>query len=238
MLAHAPRPASRARASSRRCRARPAPRARRPPPAARAGPCRPPRTAARRGRSAPTCSSPSRGARPSRRNPRRTSVSWLAKPAAAAPVRASARRSAIAIASRPPHAGVLAALAVAQAPAAIAPTRGAKESGAAPPETAGSTAGRARPRRRHRARPTPRTHPHRQRDHARGRRRPRRLLVERRLDGLPDQVPARPARRAPAPASAFGLATSKQYGFSVRYPLGWVSASTRSRPATRAARRS
>ena len=41
--------------------------------------------------------------------------------------------------------------------------------------------------------------------------------------GLPSQSPVATGSPSPAPASAFGLATNKQYGVSIRYPLGWVS---------------
>ncbi|HUK76790.1 MAG TPA: hypothetical protein VL117_04225 [Thermoleophilia bacterium] len=41
---------------------------------------------------------------------------------------------------------------------------------------------------------------------------------------LPDQVPSASGSPSPAPASAFGQATSKKYGLTLRYPLGWVSA--------------
>ena len=44
---------------------------------------------------------------------------------------------------------------------------------------------------------------------------------------LPDQVPPASRSMSPAPPSAFGLATNKQYRFSVDYPLGWLSASTK-----------
>ena len=44
---------------------------------------------------------------------------------------------------------------------------------------------------------------------------------------LPDQVPPAARSMSPAPASAFGLDTNKQYRFSVDYPLGWLSASTK-----------
>ena len=41
---------------------------------------------------------------------------------------------------------------------------------------------------------------------------------------VPDQVPSANASPSAAPASAFGQATSKKYGLTLRYPLGWVSA--------------
>ncbi len=41
---------------------------------------------------------------------------------------------------------------------------------------------------------------------------------------LPDQVPSASGSPSAAPASAFGQATSKKYGLTMRYPLGWVSA--------------
>jgi hypothetical protein len=44
---------------------------------------------------------------------------------------------------------------------------------------------------------------------------------------LPDQVPPAAKSMSPAPASAFGLDANKHYGYSVRYPLGWLSASTK-----------
>jgi hypothetical protein len=39
-----------------------------------------------------------------------------------------------------------------------------------------------------------------------------------------------PSPEQSATAAAFGLATSKHYGFSIRYPLGWVNASTSAAP--------
>lgn len=48
--------------------------------------------------------------------------------------------------------------------------------------------------------------------------------------GLPSQVPAVAGYSSAAPASSFGLATNKRYGFSLRYPLGWVSATTSAAP--------
>jgi len=48
--------------------------------------------------------------------------------------------------------------------------------------------------------------------------------------GLPSQSPAANGTPSPAPPSAFGQATNKQYGISIRYPLGWVSAA-RTAPA-------
>lgn len=47
--------------------------------------------------------------------------------------------------------------------------------------------------------------------------------------GLPSQVPAAAGDSSAAPAT-FGLATNKQYGFSVRYPRGWVGAATSAAP--------
>ncbi len=44
---------------------------------------------------------------------------------------------------------------------------------------------------------------------------------------LPDQVTAAAKSMSPAPASAFGLDTNKQYRFSVDYPLGWLSVSAK-----------
>ena len=40
----------------------------------------------------------------------------------------------------------------------------------------------------------------------------------------PEQVPAASGSPSTAPVSAFGQATSKKFGLSIRYPLGWVSA--------------
>jgi hypothetical protein len=48
--------------------------------------------------------------------------------------------------------------------------------------------------------------------------------------GLPSQSPVATGSPSPAPPSAFGLATNKQYGIAIRYPLGWVSAA-RTAPA-------
>jgi hypothetical protein len=48
--------------------------------------------------------------------------------------------------------------------------------------------------------------------------------------GLPTQSPTATGSPSAAPASSFGLATNKQYGFSVRYPLGWVSAARTAAP--------
>jgi hypothetical protein len=44
---------------------------------------------------------------------------------------------------------------------------------------------------------------------------------------LPDQVPPAARSMSPAPPSAFGVGTNKQYRFSIDYPLGWLSASTK-----------
>lgn len=41
---------------------------------------------------------------------------------------------------------------------------------------------------------------------------------------VPDQVPNGSASPSAAPPTAFGQATSKKFGFSIRYPLGWISA--------------
>lgn len=41
---------------------------------------------------------------------------------------------------------------------------------------------------------------------------------------VPDQVPSASGSPSAAPASDFGQATSKKYGLSIHYPLGWVSA--------------
>lgn len=44
--------------------------------------------------------------------------------------------------------------------------------------------------------------------------------------GLPTQSPTGAGSKSAAPASSFGLATNKLCRFSVRYPLGWISAAT------------
>ncbi len=48
--------------------------------------------------------------------------------------------------------------------------------------------------------------------------------------GLPSPFASATGGASAAPATAFGVATSKQYGFSLKYPLGWVSASTKAKP--------
>jgi hypothetical protein len=44
--------------------------------------------------------------------------------------------------------------------------------------------------------------------------------------GLPNPFQSATGGASPASAAAFGVAASKQYGFSLKVPLGWVSAST------------